>query len=265
MRRGAFTLIELLTIIAIMGTMVAVGVVSWQNGKSRAQLAGATRDILAVVRQARSIALVTQKPAIITYATEKDEDDVPFARITVETAKLFDDSGADAPVYTLSGERVGGDPEPTRAALQVSPDSDDLSDAGGTGGGESLSDILMPKIALDVVKGLRIKVLKEDEQLAFGNGPVTYKSGISVFSTSGAVRNELGKTAPAATSATESAPAPAEDSASDAPVEIVWSTNGRADGHTIWIYPDGSQPEKGLSIVVDRFGGCKVSQWEDEK
>lgn len=263
MRRAAFTLIELLTIIAIMGTMVAVGIVSWQRGKSRAQLAGATRDILAVVRQARSIALVTQKPAIITYATEKDEDDVPFARITVETAKLFDDSSANVPVYTLSGERVGGDPEPTPAAPQASTDSDAQSDASGTEGGESLSDILMPKIALDVVKGLRIKVLKEDEQLMLGNGPITYKSGISVFSTSGAVRNELGKSS--AKSAPQTPSPDSDNAASEGPVEIVWSTNGRADGHTIWIYPDGSQPEKGLSIVVDRFGGCKVSQWEDEE
>lgn len=258
MRRGAFTLIELLTIIAIMGTMVAVGVVSWQRGKSRSQLAGATRDVLAVIRQARAIALVTQKPAIITYATEKDEDDVPFARITVETAKLFDDSDTDVPVYTLGGERVNEEPE-----LRAASRSEETTEILEEGGGESLSDVLTPKIALDVVKGLRIKVLKEDEQLAQGYGPVAYKSGISVFSTSGAVRSELGKPAPKP--APQQTSALVEDSTAETPVEIVWATNGRADGHTIWVYPDGSQPEKGLSIVVDKFGGCKVSQWEDEK
>lgn len=42
------------------------------------------------------------------------------------------------------------------------------------------------------------------------------------------------------------------------PVSIVWEVNGRTEPHQVWIYRDGSTPEKGLSIKVDRFGGAKV-------
>jgi hypothetical protein len=38
----------------------------------------------------------------------------------------------------------------------------------------------------------------------------------------------------------------------------VWETNGRTDPHQVWIYPDGSAPENGLLIRVDRFGAVKV-------
>ena len=42
------------------------------------------------------------------------------------------------------------------------------------------------------------------------------------------------------------------------PVSIVWEANGRCDPHRVWVYLDGSSPEKGLCIKVDRFGAAKV-------
>ena len=49
------------------------------------------------------------------------------------------------------------------------------------------------------------------------------------------------------------------------PVKVLWQTNGRTDPHRIWVYADGSDPESGLSIRIDRFGAAKVLQaGEDE-
>jgi len=254
---GGFTLIELLTVVAIMGTMVAVGVVSWQRGRSSSQLAGAARDILAVIRQARSIALVTQTPAIITYANDKNDDEESVARITVEAKKLFEGEENSETVRTISGEVVGGK-DAKSETISVSSTTEPAETDG-----ESLDEVLTPKISLEVVKGLRIKVLKEDEQLGIRPGAHVYKSSISIYSTSGAVRQGLGvKTESVNKGSTVE---PGIDQATDEPVEIVWGANGRADAHTVWIYPEGSDPEKGLSIKVDKFGGCKVSQWEEEK
>ena len=92
MRRG-FTLIELLVIIGIMGLMVAVGILSVGAGKGAARVKGATRDIFAAIRHARSTALVTQQPAIITYSTDEVDGEI-VAKVEITSAKLFN-SGVD--------------------------------------------------------------------------------------------------------------------------------------------------------------------------
>lgn len=250
-----FTLIELLIIVVILGTVMAVGVVSWQRGQESMRLSGATRDVLATIRQARSVALVSQKPAVITFANEKNEDGEYTAKITIDAAKLFDELD-DEPVYTLGGELVRREEDESPAAQGADGEAAPPGDPGQT-----VSDRLMPQISLELMTGIRVKVLRADEELASTSSPVNYKSSISVFSTSSAVRSQLGKTEPQPAAKSSEATA---DEAVDEPVEIVWGTNGRADAHTVWVYPADKQPEDGLSITVDRFGACTVSQWEDE-
>ena len=47
----------------------------------------------------------------------------------------------------------------------------------------------------------------------------------------------------------------AEDTGTEGPFRAVFAANGTVDPpHRIWIYPDGSTPEKGLCVTVDRFG-----------
>ena len=70
MGRRAFTLIELLVIIAVIGIMTTTAVLSVVSGQRAVRVKGATRDVFAAIRHARSTALVTQQPAIITYSNE---------------------------------------------------------------------------------------------------------------------------------------------------------------------------------------------------
>ncbi len=49
------------------------------------------------------------------------------------------------------------------------------------------------------------------------------------------------------------------------PVSLVWEANGRCDPHRVWIYRDGTKPESGLCIKVDRFGAAKVLSGEDDE
>ena len=51
---------------------------------------------------------------------------------------------------------------------------------------------------------------------------------------------------------------PAKADEGQEPVSIVWEANGRCDPHRVWVYLDGSTPDKGLCIKVDRFGAAKV-------
>ena len=111
--RRAFTLIEIIVVVAILAIMATAAVVGVRSGQDAARVKGATRDIMAAIRHARSMALVMMQPAIITYSTERDGDDV-CAKITVDGAKLMS-SGSSDTVQTLSGEEPRkADSIPTR-------------------------------------------------------------------------------------------------------------------------------------------------------
>ena len=106
MARRAFTLIELLVIVAIIGIMTTVAILSVASGQTAVRVKGATRDVFAAIRHARSTALVTQKPAIITYSnTRVDEESV--AKIEITSATLFHTVDR-SNLQTITGEPIKG-------------------------------------------------------------------------------------------------------------------------------------------------------------
>lgn len=269
--KRAFTLIELLVIIAIMGTMVTVGVVSFTSGRASTSVFAAARDVMAVVRRARSTALVTQKPVVVTFSNAIGEDGAACATVEIESEKFFTARKSDKPVQTLDGDIVGEngakeDPfkfeserqrqEERRAAGREKPAEADAEDAAG----ETLEEVLAPtKISEEVMSGLKIKVLEEDESLVIPENE-TRKSKISIFSTAGAVSRsyEAGKEQADKDGAAEGRTgggAAAEAEGTEEPVKVVFNANGTVKpSHRIWIYPEESTPDKGLCIEVDRYG-----------
>lgn len=271
--RRAFTLIELLVIIGIIGAMITVSVVSVRAGEGAARVKGATRDVFAVIRHARSVALVTQQPAIITYSTV-EEDGEAMAKIEITSTKLMSTDVDMSNVQTLSGlplqgdlhevahlEKEGGDAIKGEMTTQVETGGESEK-----GDGNSVEDILFSQISTDVVKGMRIKVTKGDDELRVEDETAPSRSKISVFSNVDYLigRYKTAKQEAAQKAANDQKDAPKETAAKsdgseeEEEVSIVWETNGRVDPHRVWIYPDGASPESGLSIKVDRFGAVKV-------
>jgi prepilin-type N-terminal cleavage/methylation domain-containing protein len=248
--KGGFTLVELLVVIAVMATMVSVCVVSVRAGQDAARVRGAARNVFAAVRQTRSIALVTQQPAVITLSTDV-RDGAPCAKIEIHFVRLVGGAGP-ATAETLSGRTVR------------------LSEEGDAGG-ESVEDVLFAPLREEVAAGIRLKVLVGDEALDASSEDVRERSKISVFSTSDYIlgrfrdarerRTESAEEEEAAPSATAAPSAGGDD---DAPRSLVWEVNGRCEPHRIWVYADGSRPEDGYCIAVDRFGAAKVLE-EDER
>ncbi len=224
--------------------MVAVSVASVRSGQVAARTRGAARDIYATIRHARSRALVTQQPAIITYSTETVDGEV-CARIRIDGAKILDSTKA-VQAFTLDGERV-----------DTGTDGEDNGE-----GGEAVEDVLFAPIADEVVKGIKIKVLRGGEELEGGEAAEPGRNKISVFSN---VDYLLGRFAEkeAAKKAEAEVEPKAEETATAAddrqePVSVVWEVNGRTEPHRVYVYQDGSKPERGLCIKVDRFGAAKV-------
>ena len=247
--RRAFTLIELLVIVAIIGIMVATSVVNIGAGQRAARIRGATRDIFAVIRHARSTALVTQQPSVITYSTVTVDDEV-CAKVEINAAKILNADTVQR-ASTLSGETV---------SLFDNEGSD------GDSGGLTVEDVLFAPISTDVVRGIRIKVLKDGEQLEYADDEAKARPKISVFSN---VDYLIGKLKDAKAKEAEesglSASQPMPDSSDQEPVSVVWEVNGRTEPHKVWVFPDGSSPEKGLCISIDRFGAAKVLGGDGEE
>ena len=273
--RRAFTLIELLVIVAIMGTMVAVATISVRSGQDAARVKGATRDMMAAIRHARSMALVMMQPTVITYSTKRIDDEI-CANVEVEGAKLLSTSSSET-VETLSGEvvmRDGSSVKEHEAAVKAAARGNEKAagqeDAvSESGGGETMDEILFAPIANEVVRGVRLKVTMGDELLRTEEEESKSANKISVFSN---VDYLLGryKEKKAEEKAAAEAQAEASDAASSSldddqePVSLVWEANGRCDPHRVWIYLDGKKPESGLCIKVDRFGAAKVLSGEED-
>ena len=84
--RRAFTLLELLVVVAIMATMVTVGVVNLGASRGSTQVFGATRDVLAMIRRARSLALVKQEPVVLVYSNSRLNDEAAM-QVTIQKAE----------------------------------------------------------------------------------------------------------------------------------------------------------------------------------
>ena len=232
--RRAFTLIELLLIVAIMSTMVTVGVVGLHASRGATRKFAATRDVMAMVRRARSMALVTQKSVVLSYANAM-RDGEPCATVEIQAAKLFSSKGGAKRVETLAGEVVR-----EAVAAEASEEA-----------GETLEDVLSPQgLPEDLAKGLKLKVIDTTSSLFLPENE-TRHSKMSIFSTADHISRTL-QTGEVKKDETATA---TEVEDLDAPFRVVFSPNGMVSPpHRVWIYREGTPPEDGLVLNVDQFG-----------
>ena len=258
--RRAFTLIEVLIVVAIMAMMVSVAAVSVRSGQDAARVKGAARDLMAAIRQARSKALVMMQPTVITYSTKRIDGEI-CAQVSVEGAKLLSASSSET-VETLSGEIVRRDGSPVNEQTAAKPGEEAEESAIGEKGGESMEDILFAPVSDDVVKGVRIKVTLGDELLRTEEEEERKTNRISVFSNVDYLLGKYKEKKAEEESAADAPPAGKDED--QEPVSLVWEANGRCDPHRVWVYLDGKKPESGLCIKVDRFGAAKILSGEEE-
>ena len=248
-RRRGFTLMELLVIIAIIAVMTTVSVLSISGGQKAARVKGATRDVFAAIRHARSQALVSQRPVVVTYSVETDEGE-PVATVKMDGVKLFS-SGVDR---SKIQKITGGYLPPLKGEAEEKAETKEAE-------GSLVSDLLVTPISTEVVRGMRLKVVKgEDlEQTDAAKPRVSIFSNVDYllkkYQEATAQTATTDAAADGASASKDAAPAATE---AQAPVSIVFDTTGRVEPHQVWVYADGQRPEDGLSIRIDRFGGAKV-------
>lgn len=246
-RRSAFTLIELLIIVAIIGAMLAGAVASVGAGMRSVHAKSATRRVLQLSRQARTMALLRQQPAVITYSEVWDGGEFRGSMIKVES-KPEARNADHLPLQSLSGYET--------------------IDSGDDDGQEEDANSLrrsMEAIEDGSLEGIHVKVeMLDQDGRAFGEK----KRSISVFSNVDYLLRTARESADAKKGAGNEQP---KDDGGDAngvsadrnePVSIVYETNGRCEPHRITVYKDGQDESTGLVMEVDRFGKVTV---EDDK
>ena len=275
MLRRAFTLIELLVVIAIIGTMTTLAVVSLAGGRSAARLKGSVRDVFATIRLARSMALVTQKPCIVTFSTQVADDTCQSSAL-ITSAELLKSRDSAVRARSLGGEWITlgeeDEPEPPAGSgRQQQRDKESGESASSDeGGGQTVEEILFEPASEEVFKDICLKVVMDDEVLETAPGDVdeAKRSMISTFSN---VDYILGKYEEQRTKRKDEAEGEAaKDQEREKPSgkasakaeseerSLVWQVNGRCDAHRIYVYRLGGTPEDGWVVRVDKFGAAKI-------
>ena len=269
MRRG-FTLIELLVIVAILATLVGIGVGSIASGQGTARVKGATRDVYAAIRHARSVALVTGQRVLVNYSNETIDDETAI-KIEVVAAKIMNasaDRPQPQPYYVMDYkelvQKAKTQPEEKSESVNIHKSGEGDGEGPETsGGGETIEEILFSPMDSSVIKGMRILVKKGDEALA-DETDVQTRSRISVFSNVDYLQSRYkeakAESKPKSEGEENAGSATPSGSVNDMSeeVSVVWETNGAVEPHKIWIYPDGKKPEEGLMLNIDSFGAVKV-------
>ena len=251
--------------------MVSIGVGSILSGQGMARVKGATRDVYAAIRHARSVALVTGQRVLVNYSNETVDDEI-CVKIEVVAAKIMNADGGrpdPQPYYVMDYKELApkAKAEGKYELVHIrKPSEGEGVKAETSGGGETIEEILFSPMDSSVIKGMRILVKKGDEALT-DETDVQTRSRISVFSNVDYLQNRYKEAKEESKSKAEGEEGKAKDDGSagsgsvndmDGEVSVVWETNGAVEPHRIWIYPDGKKPEDGLQLNIDSFGAVKV-------
>ncbi len=115
MRRAGFTLIEILVVVGIIAIMLASAVVSVASGRGAVQAKEATRGVVQLSRYASALALLRQRPVVVTFHHEGRIE----VRISGEATGQGDVGSPSDPIY----REVDG--ETTLTAAEYSADGED--------------------------------------------------------------------------------------------------------------------------------------------
>lgn len=241
-KRG-FTLVEVIIVLVMMAAIVGTAVLSVGSGVRTANQRNATRGVLQYIRHARAIALLKSRPVVVTFEEVNKDGEFALSRLSLAYSQ---DTAAKSSivekgtVHTLTGEAV-------ELAVDTSEEGDALA--------------VEPR----EFEGIRIRVDYKDvaeEQ----------KKTISVFSNVDFLKNKATKKKKPSIeevdkekdSSGKSEDVPLDEDLGEMSSSVVYETNGRCDPYIVTIWKDGTDPESGQTISVDRFGKIRINSDEDD-
>ena len=278
MKRG-FTLIELLIVVAIIGVMMAGALLSLDSGRDVARLREASRGVAQMAHYANALALLRQRPVVVTYTQKTGEGGAPIACIDV---RLSGESMAVAaggqPAEPIYREVDGQD----TSAAGVQAAMEDAAE-GGSGDDKSMAertgvfftrqildpDELAKEDASRVFEGisLELELLGEDGAVVDDRTAALLKDQAE-----GILNNRKAAIAAWSTTRGEIDTGKAEDEKDDkgsledqSPDHVIFETNGNCQPHRVILRLAGEDAKSdGLPITVTRSGKVIIGEPEDE-
>ena len=278
MRRG-FTLIELLIVVAIIGVMMAGALLNIGSGRDIARLKEASRGVAQMAHYANALALLRQRPVVVTYTQKTGEGGVPIACIDVRlSGESMAVTGSGQPAEPIYREVDGQDTSAAGAQAAM----EDAAE-GGAGDGKSVAeragvfftrqildpDELAKEDASRVFEGisLELELLGEDGAVVDERTAALLKDQAE-----GILNNR--KTAIAAwsnthgeidTGKTDDEKGDAGNQADKSPDHVIFETNGNCQPHRVILRLAGEDAKSdGLPITVTRSGKVIIGEPEDE-
>lgn len=271
MRRAGFTLIEILIVVGIIAIMLASAVMSVASGRGAVKVKEATRGVIQLSRYASSLALLRQRPVVITFHRKGRVE----VRISGETTGSGEVGAPSDPIY----QEVNGEVTQTAAEVAAEAEEEGSVDAAGdspqgaSGAAEKekksffyTRQALNPEeLAKEDAEGeydgieIRVEVLGEDgeplpPEVAASlslKQPERKKPVVDVFNSL-----DINKE--------DDEEKNSEDEGDEAPVSVTYETNGNVNPHRIIIrLRDASEADEGFAINISRSGKATVGDGVD--
>jgi prepilin-type N-terminal cleavage/methylation domain-containing protein len=279
LRRSGFTLIELLIVVAIIGVMMAGALLSLDSGRDIARLKEASRGVAQMAHYANALALLRQRPVVVTYTQKTGEGGAPIAcidvRLSGESMAVAGSAQPAEPIYRevdgLDTSAAGVQATLEEAAEGGSEDGKSVAERAGVFFTRQIldPDELAKEDASRVFEGisLELELLGEDGAVVDERTAALLKDQAE-----GILNNR--KTAIAAWSNTrgEIDTGKAEDEKDGAgsledqsPDHVIFETNGNCQPHRVILRLAGEDAKSdGLPITVTRSGKVIIGEPEDE-
>ena len=255
--KSGFTLIEILVALLIVGLLVGVAAANLGAGVKSAQMADATRAVQQYAGHARAIALLKQRPVVLTF--EEIVEDGVFVKSRVSTSYSKDvtaEGGGVAYGVGFGAAGSGGGGAVTLSGLPV----DDSELAGDEDSEED--DPLAPEPrdfeGIHIVGELKEDLEKERSRISvFSTADFLLRQNREQQERSRAKREESGASA-GGDDATSG-----EEQVAESTFSVVYEPNGRCDPYIVKIWKDGADETKAISLEVGRVG--RIVDDEDER
>lgn len=251
MRKNGFTLIEVLVVLIIMAILVGTAVTSLSAGLKSAHMSDATRAVQQYVRHAKAVALLKQRPVVITFEEITENGEFVKSRISMDySGDAVQEQGA-TPLG--QGFATGGGGATTLSGRPVDEQAD-MAEAAPPPTSPEDDPLAAPPREFE---GIHVRgALQENREEA--------RARISVFSNVDVLlRKSSAEREKAAKAEREKAGEPAEGAGAEKSGEekdeeqtfsAVYEANGRCDPYVVRVWKDGEDEKDALEISVGRFG-----------
>lgn len=273
MRRAGFTLIEIMIVVGIIAIMLASAVMSIASGRSAVQVKEATRGVIQLSRYASALALLRQRPVVVTFHHNGKIE----VRISGEATGSGAAGSPSDPIY----REVDGKATLTAAEYAAENEDDEVDEpsgekrgskvAAGEGGGASSAPpdekkgyfytrrVLDPEVlAKEDTEGQYEGVTFTVEVLGEDGEPLDpdLAAARSLRQPEREQKNADGEIEEEGTAEEETEP----------PVSVTYETNGNVNPHRIIVRLAGeSETEEGFAINISRSGKATVGDDEEEE